>query len=325
MRNHRFAGWTAAAVFLVFALVGSAGAASSAAENPKVAIRADAGLIVVEVYADKAPITAANFLRYVDAKLYDGTVFHRTVTLDNQPNDAVKIEVIQGGQMPQGAAGFPAIALERTSVTGLKHEDGTISMARSGPDTATASFFFCIGPQPELDLGGKRNKDGQGFAAFGKVILGMDVIRKIQKAPAEGQTLKPPVKIQYVERMTGPERLAVQHILVGFKGSIPGPEAKVTRTKEEAEALARKLFEQAKGGADFDALVKADTDDEYPGIYSMANFDIPPNKEQKEYSRGGMVRSFGDVSFSLPVGGVGLAVYDPQFSKYGWHIIKRVR
>lgn len=301
----------------------TAAAAPDAAQNSRVAIRSEMGLIVVEICADKAPVTAANFLKYVDAKLYDGTVFHRTVTMDNQPNDAVKIEVIQGGQMPQGAAGFPAIALERTSVTGLRHEDGTISMARSGPDTATASFFFCIGPQPELDFGGKRNKDGQGFAAFGKVVAGMDVVRKIQKAPAESQTLKPPVKIQYAVRVNGPERLAVQHILIAFKGSIP--EDKVTRTKEEAEALAAKLFERAKGGADFDALVKADTDDEYPGVYAMTNFGVTPNKEQKEYSRGGMVRGFGDVSFGLGVGEVGLAVFDPALSKYGWHIIKRVR
>ncbi len=323
MRTHRIAG-AAAALFCMVLL--AAGPASAAADNPKVAIRSDRGLIVVEVYADKAPATAANFLKYVDAKLYDGTVFHRTVTMDNQPNDAVKIEVIQGGQMPPGAKGFPPILLERTSVTGLRHEDGTISMARSGADTATASFFFCIGPQPELDFGGKRNKDGQGFAAFGKVVAGMDVVRKIQKEPADGQTLKPPVKIQYVERVTGSERVTVQHILIAFKGTIPGPDgAKITRTKEEAEALAGKLFEQAKGGADFDALVKANTDDEYPGIYKMSNFDLTPNKVEKEYSRGGMVRAFGDVSFGLPVGGVGLAVYDPAFSKYGWHIIKRIQ
>ena len=187
--------------FAMVALLASALPAMAA--NPKVAIRTEKGLIVVEVYQDKAPITSANFLKYVDAGLYDGTVFHRTVTMGNQPNDEVKIEVIQGGQMPQGVKGFPPIPLEPTSVTGLKHEDGTISMARTKPDSAWASFFFCIGPQPELDFGGKRNKDGQGFAAFGKVVLGMDVVKKIQTLPAEGQTLKPPVKIQRVERESG--------------------------------------------------------------------------------------------------------------------------
>jgi peptidyl-prolyl cis-trans isomerase A (cyclophilin A) len=184
-------------VLLLAVLVLGAG---TAVPNPKVLIRTEWGDIAVEVCLDKAPATAANFLRYVDAGLYDGSTFHRTVTLDNQPTNAVKIEVIQGGQLPE-AKSFPAIPLERTSVTGIKHLDGVVSMARSGPDTATSSFFICINDQPELDFGGKRNADGQGFAAFGRVVAGMDVVRKIQKQPAEGQTLKPPVKILSIRRI----------------------------------------------------------------------------------------------------------------------------
>jgi peptidyl-prolyl cis-trans isomerase A (cyclophilin A) len=95
---------------------------------------------------------------------------------------------------------FPPIKLERTSVTKLLHKDGTLSMARDGPDTATSDFFICIGDQPSLDYGGKRNPDGQGFAAFGRVLLGMDVVRKIQAAPAEGQTLRPAIKILGIVR-----------------------------------------------------------------------------------------------------------------------------
>ncbi|MCX6569704.1 MAG: peptidylprolyl isomerase, partial [Candidatus Aminicenantes bacterium] len=148
----------------------------------------------------RAPVTAANFLRYVDGKLYDGSVFHRTVTLDNQPDNAVRIEVIQGGLLPE-EKDFPPIAHETTATTGLKHLDGTISMARSAPGSAASSFFFCIGPQPELDFGGKRNPDGQGFAAFGRVVKGMDVVKAIQVLPAEGQSLKPPVKIISVRRI----------------------------------------------------------------------------------------------------------------------------
>src|SRR4051812_21814270 len=90
---------------------------------------------------------------------------------------------------------FAPIKLERTRDTKLKHTDGAISMARDQPDTATADFFICIGDQPELDFAGKRNPDGQGFAAFGKVIRGMDVVRKIQSSPADGQKLTPPIKI----------------------------------------------------------------------------------------------------------------------------------
>ena len=119
-----------------------------------------------------------------------------------------------------------------------------------------------------------------------------------------------------------PDRITVQHILISFKGSIPKPS--VTRTQEEAESLAHEIFERAKKGEDFDALVKEYTDDQHPGIYKMANVDIPPDQTREEYSRTRMVKAFGDVSFSLPIGGIGLAVFDPETSKYGWHIIKRL-
>ena len=175
-------------------------ARATAAENPVVLIKTEKGDITVEVDLARAPVTATNFLRCVDGKLYDGSVFHRTVTLDNQPNNAVRIEVIQGGQLSEDK-GFPPIAHETTATTGLKHLDGTISMARGTPGSATSSFFFCIGPQPELDFGGKRNPDGQGFAAFGRVVKGRDVVKAIHILPAEGQTLKPPVKIISVRRL----------------------------------------------------------------------------------------------------------------------------
>jgi peptidyl-prolyl cis-trans isomerase A (cyclophilin A) len=113
----------------------------------------------------------------------------------------VKIEVAQAGINPDRMKEeFPPIKLERTRDTGLKHKDGTISMARDGPDTATSDFFLCVGDQPELDFEGKHNPDGQGFAAFGRVVKGMDVVKKIQSAKVEGQTLKPPVKIVKVAR-----------------------------------------------------------------------------------------------------------------------------
>jgi hypothetical protein len=123
-------------------------------------------------------------------------------------------------------------------------------------------------------------------------------------------------------RTTEPDRVAVQHILISFKGSIPKPS--VTRTREEAQKLAQEVFERAKKGEDFDALVKQYTDDEYPGIYRMSNIGITPDPGKQEYSRAGMVKGFGDISFSLEVGGIGMAEYDPQKSKYGWHIIKRI-
>ena len=119
----------------------------------------------------------------------------------NQPNDAVKIEVIQGGiSADYPRTGEASIPLERTSVTGLRHLDGTISMARLTPDSANSGFFICIGDQPELDFGGRRNPDGQGFAAFGRVTSGMDAVRAIQQSPHEEQRLTPPVPITRIRR-----------------------------------------------------------------------------------------------------------------------------
>jgi peptidyl-prolyl cis-trans isomerase A (cyclophilin A) len=169
--------------------------------NVTVVLRTTMGDITLQVDADHAPKTAANFLRYVDGGYYDGGRFHRTVRLDNQPGKKVLIEVVQAGPSPTPAReGFPPIALERTKDTGLRHVDGTVSMARDGPDSATSDFFICIGDQPELDFGGKRNPDGQGFAAFGRVVSGMDVVRKIQRAPADGQSLTPPIAMSAARR-----------------------------------------------------------------------------------------------------------------------------
>ncbi len=169
-----------------------------------IVIHTTAGDIEAVLEEKKAPVTTMNFLRYVDAHRYHGGLFHRTVKTspDNQPQSTVKIDVIQGGVNPtyKDQSTWPAIPLERTSVTGLKHLDGTISMARSAPDSATSDFFICIGDQPSLDLDGKRNPDLQGFAAFGRVTKGMDVVKKIQMSPFKEQALDPPVKIISIVR-----------------------------------------------------------------------------------------------------------------------------
>ena len=189
----------AMAAFVVVALV-----ARPAAQGPvRVMVRTELGDILLEVDMTRAPNTAANFLRYVDAGHYDGGTFHRTVKMDNQPDSPVKIEVIQAGVNPDRAKdGFPAIPIERTSVTGLRHTNGVISMARGQPDSATSGWFICINDQASLDFGGARNPDGQGFAAFGRVVQGMDVVRKIQRAPnTDAQRLTPPIKIVKAARV----------------------------------------------------------------------------------------------------------------------------
>src|SRR5262245_15041830 len=194
-------------VLLLLTYVGRA----AAADLSWVLLRTEVGDVEVLLYPDRAPATVANFLSYVEAGHYTGGQFHRTVRADNQPTSPVKIAVVQAGGNADRPM-FPAIKLERTSATGLRHVDGTISMARDGPDTATSDVFICVGDQPDLDFGGKRNPDGQGFAAFGRVVRGMDVVRKIHAAPAKEQTLTPPVRIRSAHRLAAPPKL------VGHRG-----------------------------------------------------------------------------------------------------------
>lgn len=172
-------------------------------EKPKVLIQTTSGDIEVELDAIKAPKSVANFLHYVHQGFYSDGLFHRTVTMQNQPNNRVKIQVIQARADPSREKDFlPAIPLERTSQTGLTHRSGTISMARDPkPNTARDHFFICVGDQPELDYGGRRDRTGQGFAAFGVVTKGMDVVRKIHISAADGQTLKPSIQIQRAVRL----------------------------------------------------------------------------------------------------------------------------
>ena len=183
-------------ILVLLTLVWAVGCSSYNSSVVEVVIETSQGDIVVEVDTVAAPITGANFLRYVDAGMYSGGSFFRVVTPDNQPQDSIRIEVIQGGANPDFRADFfDDIPLERTSETGLLHEDGTISMARGLPDSGNHSFFICIGAQPSLDFGGMRNPDGQGFAAFGKVTEGIDIVKMIQSGEVADQMLVQPVAI----------------------------------------------------------------------------------------------------------------------------------
>lgn len=163
-------------------------------------IKTEMGNITVELYTDKAPVTVANFLKYVDSKLYDGSSFFRVCTPENEKTRKVKIQVVQGGDVPEGKE-FPPIQMETTRQTGLQHLDGTLSMARDTPDSATSSFSICVGDQPELNFAGRRNPDGQGFAAFGRVTNGMDVVHKIHAQEDKDQYLINPVKILSIRRI----------------------------------------------------------------------------------------------------------------------------
>jgi len=161
------------------------------------------GTIVIEVDTEHAPATSENFLRYVDGGFYSDGRFHRATRRDNYtvnlPNRPL-LECIQAGINPERRKdAFPPIPLERTSVTRLKHVVGTVSMARGAADSATSDFFILLNDQPSLDFGGMRFDDGQGAAAFGRVVQGMDIVRKIQEQPTEGQSLTPPITIVSVK------------------------------------------------------------------------------------------------------------------------------
>lgn len=191
-----------ASLSFIITAVGSFIYFQSANENPSIIFETELGNITVELYLDKAPITASNFLRYVDENRLEEATFYRTVRDDNQEGKPVKINVIQGGLYEDNhPMMLDPIAHENTEQTGIKHLDGVISMARYGPGTATAEFFICVGPQPKLDFGGNRNSDGVGYATFGKVTKGMDVVHLIHQAKADGQYHNPRIKILSVKRV----------------------------------------------------------------------------------------------------------------------------
>ena len=199
---------TAAAVMLVS---GFATHMAALRQNPIVVFDTEKGAIEVEVDTVHAPLTAANFLKYVDGGFYAGGSVNRAVRPDNTTRHDVEIQVIQFQiDTARRTDQFPPIPLERTSVTGLRHLDGVLSMARTGPDTATGSFSIVIGNQPEMDFGGRRNPDGQGFAVFGRVVRGMDVVKTIQASPTGpagpygSESLAPPIRVLGASRRTNP-------------------------------------------------------------------------------------------------------------------------
>lgn len=171
----------------------------------EVEIETEEGGFRVGIDAARAPLTASNFLAYLDAGFLDSATVYRIVTLANQPADtAHKIEVIQWGWGVPGDGReppFPPVPHEPTSMTGLRHLDGTVSLARREPGSGGQGFFICIGDQPELDEGGGRNPDRAGFAAFGRVLAGADVVRRIFGRAEVAEYLERPVRILQARRL----------------------------------------------------------------------------------------------------------------------------
>ena len=188
--------------FLVFYLLLSCGRPKY--KNPHIKIQTGLGDIEVELYPDQAPKSVAAFLSYIDSGYYKKAAFYRVLNQDNQPTDAFKASLIQGGIWRTNHKLFlslKGIAHETTKQTGILHKNGTISLARQEPGTATTEFFICLGDQPGFDYGGENNPDKQGYAAFGKVVKGMDIVRTIYDRPEDDQAFTPPVPIFDIVRL----------------------------------------------------------------------------------------------------------------------------
>ncbi len=201
-----------ACVALVLIAFGLQADAAEPADGVRVALETTAGAIEVEVFPERAPLSACDFLAYVDGGLYERAAFYRVVRTDND-RGTPRIEVVQGGLQDETKA-RPPIAHETTQMTGLTHVDGALSLARGPVGTGSAAaFFIVIGSQPALDFGGARNTDKQGFAVFGRVVRGMDVVRRIHRLRSDaptgdayttGQLLNEPVAITKATRLGAP-------------------------------------------------------------------------------------------------------------------------
>jgi len=189
--------------FTFFVCVALFACGGPAYKNPHVIIETRMGDIEVELFPEQAPKTVAAFLSYVDSGFYNKSSFYRVLKTEELPS-VTNTGIIQGGMWqtnPAKKITIPGIVHESTKQTGLTHESGTISLARLAPGTGNTEFFICIGDQTPLDAGSRGTEDGQGYAAFGKVFKGMDIVRKIQAAKSHGDKFDEKVEITKITRL----------------------------------------------------------------------------------------------------------------------------
>lgn len=173
-------------------------------KEPTIKIETNFGDIIVELYPEKAPKTVAAFLSYVDSGFYENGSFYRVLKAEDQPSNAFKSDLIQGGiwqTQNKRQRSLPGIRHETTKETGILHTNGTISLARTEPGSANTEFFIVIGDQKAYDYGGSANSDGQGFAAFGKVIEGMKYVKQIHDQPDNQTSFTPSIPIKNIVRL----------------------------------------------------------------------------------------------------------------------------
>lgn len=187
---------------LLFLLVVAAMGCSQQPAANRIVIETQYGDIEAELYPDKAPKSVAAILSYIDSGFYKRSSFYRILSQDNQPMGSAPAELIQGGLwgLRKSKEYLPGITHEPTSVTGLRHLNGSLSLARQDTGKATTEFFICIGDQPGFDYGGENNPDKQGYAVFGKVVKGMDIVLKIYRRPEENQFFDPQIDILEIRK-----------------------------------------------------------------------------------------------------------------------------
>ena len=189
---------------LIIIMLFLASCARPKTDNPHVEITTRFGDVEIELFPKQAPVTVAAFLSYIDSGYYNKSSFYRVLLDDNQLSYAPKSEIIQGGIWKangQLLSKIPGIPHETTQQTKLSHTDGTVSLARLAPGSAHTEFFICVGDQPGYDFGGKNNPDGQGYAAFGRVVKGMDVVRRMYVAPERDGEFTPQIFIYRIRRL----------------------------------------------------------------------------------------------------------------------------
>jgi peptidyl-prolyl cis-trans isomerase A (cyclophilin A) len=187
---------------LAISLLVGCGTAAKNSDTVEIEIKTVEGTVVAELYPKQAPESVKAFLAIVDQGLYKRSYFYRILSDENQPSNAPKAELIQGGlwSRTKKRPELPHIPHETTQQTGLTHSTGTLSLAREEPGSASSEFFITLSDLPGFDFGGENNADGQGYAAFGRVISGMDIIRKIYRKPETDQYFDPPVMIVDIQR-----------------------------------------------------------------------------------------------------------------------------
>ena len=192
-------------ILILAALTTFTACADKSPQSIHLTMQTSLGAVELELYPEKAPLSVANFVRLADGGHLDGATFYRTVSPQND-NGSPVISVIQGG-IGDAESPFAPIAHETTLQTGLPHLDGSLSMARSEVGTASTEFFICIGAQPALDFAGTRNADGEGFAVFGQVVSGMDVVHAIHQSPADA-----PTDVEYFQNQLINEPVVIESI-----------------------------------------------------------------------------------------------------------------